>query len=373
MKVDRVAIIGTVGIPANYGGFETLVENLVKFPCAPPSTITVYCSSKAYENKVPSYNGARLVYLPFSANGISSVLYDAVSLFHAAITGHTKILVLGVSGAAFIPLVRALFRAEVITNIDGIEWKRDKWSTLAKSFLKYSEKVAVKHSNKVITDNQGISDHVLESYGKLSTAIAYGGDNALSSEALSRPDLVPEGRFALSLCRIEPENNVHLTLEAAVACKDLKFVIIGNWNNSEYGRQLRHRFGQKANIVLHDPIYDVRILRFIRESSSAYIHGHSAGGTNPSLVEAMHFGKPIFAFDCNFNRYTTEDAAIYYKDSIDLANKIIAESPHMGQPSKSGNTLQVIAKRKFTWSQISKSYWETIFESARKQIDQSSD
>lgn len=136
--------------------------------------------------------------------------------------------------------------------------------------------------------------------------IAYGGDHALETEKADAYEPVLPKNYGLTLCRIEPENNVDLILAAFSEMEMFPLVVIGNWDDSPYGRGLKRQYEHFDNLVLLDPIYDLGILRLIGEGAALYVHGHSAGGTNPSLVEMMHFGKLIFAYDFIFNRCTTE-------------------------------------------------------------------
>jgi len=170
----NISIIGTVGIPARYGGFETLAENLVKSKTE-GVTYTVFCSAKAYQEKPDSYLGAKLRYIKLNANGISSIPYDLISMLFSLKSD--VMLILGVSGSLFLPLIRMLYRGKIITNIDGIEWKRDKWGKLARFILHVSEKFAVRFSNIVIGDNQGIIEYIKEIYQREAVLIEYGGDH----------------------------------------------------------------------------------------------------------------------------------------------------------------------------------------------------
>lgn len=344
---NMIVIVGTVGLPACYGGFETLVENLV---CKEgKQDITVYCSSKSYDKKLKTHNGAKLTYIPFKANGPQSIIYDIVSLMHALLKRPDVVLILGVSGCVFLPFFRVFSKAKVVTNIDGLEWRRDKWGKWPKRFLKFSEKFAVKYSDVVISDNQAIADYVNEEYGVPSTVIAYGGDHAVTAD----PNTSDAG-FALALCRIEPENNIKMILNAFSQTKQpLKF--IGNWDSSEFGRSMKSKFSVFNNIDIIDPIYDIEKLSFLRSSCSFYVHGHSAGGTNPSLVEMMHFGKTIFSFDCNYNRATTEGKAAFFADSVALVELIQSD-----KKADNGQAMLEIAQRRYTWDIVRKRYFDVL-------------
>ena len=359
-QTKKIAIIGTVGLPAAYSGFETLVENLVRFHAANqlPGQLTVYCSKSRFKTHPSEYLGAQLVYLPLNANGPSSIIYDIWSMLHAIWNRSDVLLVLGVSGALALPLLRALSNARIVTNIDGIEWKREKWQGIAKGILRISEWFAVKFSHVVVADNEGIVEHVQTTYGASSLMIAYGGDHALAdaTKPYDGPPL-PE-KYALAICRIEPENNVGMIVEAFVGNEALPLVFIGNWNNSEYGRGIRNQFMNAPGVHLLDPIYDLDTLLHIRQSANVYIHGHSAGGTNPSLVEAMHFGMPILAFDCKFNRYSTFNSALYFVHQSDLKEKI--ENIEKLNPDKIGKMMKILANDHYVWDKVADKYFTNI-------------
>jgi len=359
MQNKKIAIVGTVGVPANYGGFETLVENLVQYHStnALSYDVTVYCSSKSYTEKAPAYLSAELQYIPFNANGAQSIVYDWVSLLFAMWRSDV-ILLLGVSGATMLPLVRLFSSAKVVTNIDGIEWRRQKWKGIAKWFLKFSERVAVRFSHEVIADNGAIAEYVKEAYGIEAHVIAYGGDHAVDVDAVSIDELGLPDQYAFSVCRIEPENNVHMIIEAFAAQADLPLVMVGNWNSSEYGRTLKETYKSSEHVILMDPIYDLGKLKTLRSNAICYIHGHSAGGTNPSLVEAMHFGKPILAFDCSFNRKTTENKAYYFDDQESLIHLLglVGDS----EAKRAGDQMLEIARRRYTWNVVAKQYFDLI-------------
>ena len=209
MEKKSVSVVGTVGVPACYGGFESLVENLLDYT---PENIeyTVFCSKRNYHEYLDIYKGAKLKYLSLSANGVQSILYDIRSMW----LGRKSdiILVLGVSGGMFLPFLRLFSKAKIITNIDGQEWKRDKWNCVARILLKKSEKSAVKYSDFVIGDNKGIIDYVKTEYKKDAILITYGSDNA---KKVNKENFLTEFPFlakpyAVAVCRIEPENNIHL-------------------------------------------------------------------------------------------------------------------------------------------------------------------
>lgn len=349
--MKKISILGTVGLPACYGGFESLVDNITKNKSEDIQYL-IYCSSKSYPSKVKTANDADLVYLPFKANGAQSVIYDISSLLHSLFKKPDVTLILGVSGCIFLPIYRFFSKSHIVTNIDGLEWKRDKWSPRIKKFLKYSEKLAVKYSDIVIADNKAIADYVQAEYSVPAEVIAYGGDHIFPDKEKNTPS-AHKGDYYLALCRIEPENNIAMILEAFSKI-DKKIKFIGNWNNSEYGQKLKSDYSSYENIELIDPIYNIDVLYVYRSECIGYIHGHSAGGTNPSLVEAMHIGKPILAFDCSFNRYSTNNLGHYFLDANSLANLINNLSNE--ELENNANSMIKIAQEQYCWDIITQQY-----------------
>lgn len=351
----KVAIVGCVGLPANYGGFETLAENLVRYADEHDDEvdILVYCSSKSYETRLETYGGARLIYIPLGANGKSSLFYDLWSLMDAVRRGVDDILLLGHGGSFALPLLKKVSSVRILTNIDGIEWRREKWSKLARVVLRNSERFAVLHSDVVIADNEAIKEYVQEEYGEDCEVIPYGGDQALHAEAKREAETGLPDNYALALCRIEPENNVEMILRA-FSQLELPLVFVGNWNSSDYGTRLKAEYGGRANIIIHDPVYEAQRLRAIRDRADIYIHGHSAGGTNPSLVEMMHFAIPVLAHGCNFNRYTTEEDAHYFTNEVELIKLVRALSVEDKQ--RNGQAMAEIARRRYTWDRVGEAY-----------------
>lgn len=359
--MKRVAIIGTVGIPSKYGGFETLAHFLTK-ELKDEFEFTVYCSKKSYskEERIDNLYGAKLVYLPFKANGIQSIIYDMISMIHAIFIADT-LLILGVSGGLLIPFLRKFTRKKIIINIDGLEWRRNKWGKFTKKFLKLSERAAVRFSHGDITDNLSIKRYTSINYKTLSNLIEYGGDhtekvNITSKDRFKYPFLSRD--YAFKVARIEPENNIRLVLEAFSKLKTT-LVIIGNWNNSAYGKQLKKDYSTFPNIKLLDPIYEQRILDLIRGNCSLYIHGHSAGGTNPSLVEAMSLALPIISFDVSYNRATTEDKCLYFKTTEELIAVVENSSIESLQLQK--KVMLEIATRRYSWKSIARKYKNLIY------------
>lgn len=351
--MKKVAIIGIQGVPASYGGFESLVENIIGENQSSDISYTIYCSSKDMKTILPEYKGAKLRYIPLHANGIQSIPYDIWAMLRS-IRGFDTILVLGTSGCLFLPFLKLLSGKRLVVNIDGLEHRREKWGKLARWVLKTSEKMAVRFADVIISDNKGIQDYVTDTYGKYSEMIAYGGDHVLRNVTLAKQQDflnlygLSAGEYAIKVCRIEPENNCQIVLEA-FARSGKQLVFIGNWNKSEYARQLRDKYKDIPNIMILDAIYDLDILYTLRLNAKYYVHGHSAGGTNPSLVEAMFFGRPILAYDVVYNRETTKQEAYYFKTVEDLV-ELLERNDLIGE------RMSEIAWENYTWRKIAKAY-----------------
>lgn len=363
----KIAIIGTDGLPANYGGFETLAEHLVK-NLNDNYDLTVYCTKKNYpkENQPAMYGKAKLVYFGLDANGIQSIPYDTLSIIHSLLYADV-LLILGVAGAWILPFVRLFTKKKIIISIDGAELKRNKWSLPARWYLSWAEKIAVKYSHINISDNESIQDNAAVRYG--SRSIEFGANHILEvSPSKEDTEKYPflKMPYAVKICRIEPENNVHEVLEAFSQLPRHTMVIIGNWKNSSYGKLLWEKYNSFRNLILLDPICDERTLDLIRGNALLYVHGHSAGGTNPSLLEAMYLGLPIFAFGVSYNRTTTEQKARYFQNAADL--KTLIEKTSILELKEMGSTMKEIADRRYTWEVIAGKYQLLIEETLSQKI-----
>lgn len=350
----RVAVVGTWGIPARYGGFETLAEQLARNIDARDVELTIYGQRTAFTpaERRGRFNGHRRLWLPLSAKGPQSLIHDALQLFHSVfIERHSHILILGTSAAWLLPLIR-LFRPHlhVVANIDGLEWRRDKFGSIARAMLKSLEALATRFSNVVIADNDALAPMVRDLHGIDPVMIAYGGDQGVISEQVS-PD--PNG-YLLTIARIEPENNAGMILAAAQDA-GAPIVFLGNWASTEYGRALLKAHGDTLSLQLRASVYDQAELANIRAGSSAYVHGHSVGGTNPSLAEAIFHHDRILAFDCSFNRATLDGEGAYFGSAEELVELI--RRPQSGViPPEARERL----RQRYRWSSIAQQYLKVL-------------
>lgn len=355
-----IAIVGIQGIPNNYGGFETLTEYLVKY-LSKDFDITVYCSSADLRTKPKSWNGAKLKYIPVSSHGAKGIIYDSLSLIHACFNSD-KILFLGFGGGFVIPFLKK-FKSKIILNFGGLDWKRDKWSSKAQKAIKIAEKNLVKYSAVVISDNVGIQNYIKEEYGFEAPLIAYGGDQAQNLPITKEfQDKYPflSGKYAFTVTRIQRDNNIDMMLKAFESSTDLPVVMVGNWNSSEYGTKTRSKYQNNNKLILLDAIYDRNVLDVLRSNCTLYVHGHSAGGTNPSLCEAMYLGLPVIAFSSGYNEFTTDNKAIYFRNAEELTS--IINNKSQLNLTEIGNNMKTIAKKAYIWEKIVSQYKEIILK-----------
>jgi len=356
MHKKTIGIIGTNGLPGKYGGWEQLANNLT-LSLSNRFKFIVYTSKK---NAVPGlkiYNGAKLKIINLDANGFQSVFYDMLSLIHAVLKCDV-LFICGTSGCVFLPIIR-LFKKKIILNPDGLEWKRKKWNFFIKWFLKLSEYIGIISSDIIVADNEKIAEYIKKTYDLDSVLIEYGGDHVIKDIKLSANNSVKykleSNGYAFKVCRIEPENNIHLILEGFKNSK-IPLVIVGNWNYSKYGINLRIKYKSFLNIQMLDAIYDQEILDELRSNCLVYVHGHSVGGTNPSLVEAMNLGLPVIAYSASFNVVTTENSALFFSNSNELNfllqniydDKIDLESIR--------KKMSEIGNRRYLWKIITEKY-----------------
>lgn len=356
----KLAIVGTRGIPNTYGGFETLAEYLAKY-LSRDFQITVFCSSKDLNTHAAEYSGAKLKYVNVSSHGAAGILYDTISLARAA--KENDLILLLAFGAGFaLPWLKK-YGHKLVVNVGGQDWKREKWSKVEQRLIKAAERNLVKHASVVVSDNIGIQRYMKEEYGRESVLIEYGGDQAIkrpvTQELVEKyPILASDYAFAVS--RIQPDNNIDMVLSAFSRAGAIPLMMVGNWEESAYGREIRRRFSGCQNLTLHDAIYDRTILDVLRSNCQLYVHGHSAGGTNPSLVEAMFLGLPVFAYASGFNEFTTEGKAIFFKDEDDLVEKTIGLRNY--NLARIGAELERIARVRYRWSLISSKYKQAFLD-----------
>lgn len=319
----KIAIIGTRGIPNNYGGFEQLAEYLSVGLIQKGHQVWVY-SSHTHAYQQANWNGVNIIHQhdPEAKVGtIGQFIYDLNCILDSRKRHFDVILNLGYTSSAiwmkFFPK-----KTKLITNMDGLEWKRSKYSGKVRTFLKYSESWAVKGSDVLVADSLAIQTYLKNKYQKDSAYIAYGAHlfTEPDPEILKQYALKPYHYFLL-IARMEPENNIEMILDGFVSSdSSLSFFVIGNTQN-KFGTYLKQKFTDKR-IVFVGPLYDMKIINNLRYYSCLYFHGHSVGGTNPSLLEAMASNALIAAHENEFNKSILTQNAFYFKSNDEVSGLI---------------------------------------------------
>lgn len=360
-----VSILGTNGLPAKYGGFETLVNHLV-LNFSDQYDIVVYCSKTPKTKRITSFDKAKLIYFPFKANGWQSIIYDIVTIFHAFIYSR-NLIILGFSGAFIFPL-NFFFRSNIIFNIGGIEWQKVRGSK-SSAFLeiklkKFMEFLCVKFSTHIIIDNLYFKDYLQIEYNIDPVLAEYGGDHAIKfdiDDSLVNKYSFLNEPYDLSVSRAQEDMNIHLVLKAYESIPQRNLVVISNWNISEYGKNLYESYFKKfRNIILLNAIYDSVELNTIRSNCKIYLHTHSLCGTAPSLVEAMSLGLAVISFDVPTNRFSTENQALYFSNIQELIATLT--SLNNNDLESIGKRMLKIANERYTWERVSNIYENLLIE-----------
>jgi hypothetical protein len=341
------SIIGCVGVPAKYGGFETLAEQLC-IHLHNKIKLNIFSSSKEYSEleRSQKWEFGNRIFIPVKAHGLSSILFDLISLLKAV--KHSDIvLILGGSAGIFLPFIKFMNKKTTfIFHPDGVEWKRNKWNVFSKFFLFISIKVASRFSDKIIIDNEALGKYFTR-YRDKSEIIEYGGDQYLEYPKCSSEKNV----YWLTIARAVPENNLDTIAETFRFNKKYNWKLITNWKSGDYGKHLYEKYKNVPNISIINAVYDKQKITEYFTNCIGYIHGHSTGGTNPSLVSAMWFNKPIICHENLFNRSTTQNLCVYFKNEEQLA--LLLEQSEINTSEQ----VSILAKEKYTWKTISQKYY----------------
>jgi len=325
MPNKKLLITGIRGVPASHGGFETFAENLAKYLQSKGWTVLVYCQESVDEYSGISesdWGGVRLIHIPVRGEGAkATVVFDYLSIKHAAREGGL-VLTLGYNTALFNFLLRRKGVVNLI-NMDGIEWKRDKWAWYERSWLYINEWLGCLIGSHLIADHPKIKQHLATRVSKSKiTMIPYGAREVSNIEdsCLEKYGLKSK-QFAIVIARPEPENSILPVIEAfSSTVRGIKLVVLGSYDEkNSYHFDVISAASEEVEFL--GAIYDHDELDSLRYHSCLYVHGHTVGGTNPSLIEALGAGQPVVAHDNEFNRWVAGEKALYFKDVSDL-NKI---------------------------------------------------
>lgn len=320
----RIGIIGTRGIPNHYGGFEQFAEYLSVGLVEMGHDVSVYCPNN-HPEKSEIWNGVHRIMVndPEEKWGtVGQFFYDLNGIWDARKRNFDVILQLGyTSSSIWGPLMP---KAKIFTNMDGLEWKRSKFSKPVQTFLKFAERMAIWYSDEWISDSIGIQEYLKKKYNKESTYIAYGAwpFNSPDSSVLQKYQ-VQENNYFMLVARMEPENNVEVILDGFVKSgSSTPFLVVGKTENA-FGSHLVEKYKHQKGIRFQGGIYNLNDLNQLRYHCKAYFHGHSVGGTNPSLLEAMASQAAIMAHGNIFNQSILGDDAWYFNQDQDVADIIL--------------------------------------------------
>ena len=378
--MQHIFIIGSRGLPAQYGGFETFVDQLVSHQVSPEIQYHVACLSNDQAYQHFDYKGVDCFTIKAPKLGPARVIaYDMMAISYALKVikkqGIEKPIfyVLGNTIGAFVaPFARKIHKmgGQFYINPDGLEWKRAKWAKPIQAYLKYSEKIMTRHADLVISDNPGIESYIKEAYPwSKTTYIAYGTD--LSPTSLTSQDRkvrelyqnwqTQEKNYYLILGRFVPENNYETAIREFMASSSKRdLVIICNHEGNSFFDELRVRtsFDQDPRVKFVGTVYDQDLLKYIRKEAFAYIHGHEVGGTNPGLLEALAQTDLNLVLGVSFNRTVAKDTAQYWtKETGNLAH-LIDKVDSLEDVSEWGRLAKANMKQNFTWEKIVGEYEE---------------
>ncbi|GAA4450666.1 glycosyltransferase [Nibrella saemangeumensis] len=355
----HIGIIGTRGIPNNYGGFEQCAQYLAEGLVKRGFTVSVYNShNHPYQKK--EWNGVEIIHVndPEHKYGtIGQFIYDFNAIQDTQKRKFDIILQLGYTSSSvwgrFLPRKKSI----VTTNMDGLEWKRSKFSKPVRKYLEYAEGFAVKYSDYLISDSLGIQEYLKEKFGKDSVYIAYGAHLFTTPDTSPLPtyNVTPYG-YDMLVARLEPENSIEMILDGVVAAKvDRPFLVVGK-HETKYGEFLKAKYQGAPTIRFVGGIYNIDTLNNIRYYSNVYFHGHTVGGTNPSLLEAMASGALLCAHENVFNKYILEKDALYFttvSGVVEALKTVRKEQPVYQQMIQANNDK---ITRLYNWDIIIEKY-----------------
>ena len=347
--------MGTRGIPAKYGGFETAVEEISQRLVGAYS-VSVYCRDKGTD----TYLGIRRIAVPaINSTSLETISRTLFSTLHAIFVLRPKVVFLmNSANAVFIPLLK-LSGIKVISHVDGLEWQRPKWAGFKSKYSMWAEKRACKWANAVIADSKAIKRHILEAHNVDAVYISYGVES-ISVSPESHAEIVGElspritwKNYHLVVARWEPENHVAEIISAHTEGRiDIPLVVVGASNyESSYSNVIRESAAVSTDVLLLGSIWNKETLDALYCGAKAYIHGHSVGGTNPSLLRAIGANAELIIFDCEFNRETANNSGVYWKDQESLIAAISKSSKDAEMNHQSRMTLN-------SWDEIAKLYSE---------------
>lgn len=350
----RIAMIGTRGVPARYGGFETCIEEVGQRLAARGHEVRVYCRGEDAVGH--SYLGMSLVHRPaLKRKSLETLSHTALSAEHVALHPVDAALLFNAANAPFLPVLRAR-RIPVATHVDGLEWKRAKWGANGRRYYRSAESLAVRWSDALIADAQGIADYYTAEFGAPTQLIAYGAPilAGLGDDRLAEVGLISK-QYHLVVARFEPENHVSEIVEGYVASNaKLPLVVVGS---APYADDYTARISDAADgrVRLLGGVWDQELLDQLFANSLTYLHGHSVGGTNPALLRAIGAGAATIAFDVSFNREVLGASGEFFCDQASVGAQIEAAEQNPAAAIARGQASQKRAAD-YDWDDVADSY-----------------
>ncbi|HEU4432631.1 MAG TPA: glycosyltransferase [Pyrinomonadaceae bacterium] len=367
----RIAILGTRGIPASYGGFETFAEHLATRLVARGHEVTVYCRAHYVSPRQMEYHGVRLKVLPTIRHKyFDTVIHGFLSAVHAVSQRFDAALICNAANAPFSPVLR-LTGTPVAINVDGLEHKRKKWNWLGRRYYQLAEYLSTLLPNEMVTDAQVIQDYYLAQHKAQSTMIAYG------SEVERRPDRelvrkwrVEPNRYVLYVSRLEPENNAHLVIEAFKKVRTAyRLLVVGDAPYAEqYIEDLKARARGDKRIIFTGFVFG-QDYRALQQNAYCYVHATEVGGTHPALLEAMGYGNCVLTLATPENLEVVGDAGVSYGDEFDLAEKLQRVLRDGSLVHAYRHRAQMRIRRNYDWDRVVDQYEQLFARMCGKEVD----
>jgi glycosyltransferase involved in cell wall biosynthesis len=360
----RIGILGTRDIPNYYGGFEHISEYVSAGLVKKGHSVTVY-NSHNHPYTADNWNGVEIVHCydpEYLIGTAGQFAYDFNCLADARKRNFDVILLMGYTSSSVWGKLYPKNSA-IITNMDGLEWKRSKYSKPVQRFLKYAEKLAVKYSQYYISDSKVIRSYLKDKYDVESRYIPYGADlfSEQEREQFDKSDAKKEDYFLL-MARMEPENNIETILEGFnYSGSNKSFKVLGDTGN-RFGKYITHRFKNDERIQFKGSMFDNVAVRSLQNNSYLYFHGHSVGGTNPSLLEAMASEALIAAHNNPFNKSVLNSDAFYFNNAEEVRQLVENVQRHDTEKTMVKNNLHKI-QYQFNWEKVIDEYEQFIIES----------
>ena len=367
----RIAILGTRGIPANYGGFETFAEHLSTRLAARGHDVTVYCRAHYTSPRELEFQGVRLKVLPTIRHKyFDTIVHSFLSALHSVPRRYDAALICNAANAPFASILR-LTGTPVALNVDGLEHKRKKWNSIARRYYLLAERLATILPNETVTDARVIQEYYLARYRVASTMIAYGAEVERRPDPSVRRWRVEPNRYVLYVSRLEPENNAHLVIEAFKRVRTAhKLLIVGDAPYArDYIADLKARARRDRRIIFTGFVFG-RDYRTLQQNAYCYVHATEVGGTHPALLEAMGFGNCVLTLAAPENMEAIGDAGIAYADENDLAEKLQRVLRDGSLVQSYRNRAQARVQEFYDWDYVVDQYERLFAKMAGKPMPQ---